>query len=160
MTNVESTLSPGENIIARAKLSASALIIPLIVTIVGAVGLFVDLGPSLNQVKPLALLLFIVGVLTTLPALANLFSTQLVLTDQRLVAESGLIRANKLDLRLDKLDRIEVKRPLLGKVLNYGTLVVTGRGVNRKPIPLIVSPDEMRLQIRAQRDNRGSNGAA
>ncbi len=157
MTQVESTLAPGETIVAKAKLSLPALIAPLVLTIIGAVGLFFNLGPAINNLKPLALLLFIIGVVTLIPALLNFFTTQLVLTSERLVAEAGLIKRTALDLRLDKLDRIEVKKPLLGQLFGYGSLVVTARGVNRQAIPFISSPDKMRLKIREQRDIRAAN---
>jgi len=64
------------------------------------------------------LLLFI---LARLPAF--LF-TDFVITDKRFIGRTGMIRTHELNAARDKVDNIDIKRSLMGRILNYGKIEV------------------------------------
>ena len=51
---------------------------------------------------------------------------------------------------LTKVETIRVDQSILGRVLNYGTIVVTGTGGTNEPFTSIANPLEFRRQVQAR----------
>lgn len=55
-----------------------------------------------------------------------------VVTTRRLIFKRGIIRRRSLELMLRKCEGIQIEQSILGRILNYGTvLVTTGEATNR-----------------------------
>jgi uncharacterized membrane protein YdbT with pleckstrin-like domain len=84
-------------------------------------------------------------------------------TDKRVLARLGLIRRHSLETLLSKIEAIGVEQDLTGRLLNYGTIVLTGTGGTRETITRIPAPLEFRRQVQSQivalEDRRGDRGA-
>jgi uncharacterized membrane protein YdbT with pleckstrin-like domain len=61
-------------------------------------------------------------------------STELAITDKRLIAKYGVISTQSIEIRFDKIETVRVKQGLLGRMFNYGDIVVTGTGSTFDPI--------------------------
>lgn len=57
--------------------------------------------------------------------LINYFTTKLEITNRRIKGKTGLIKTNELDSPLNKINSIQVKQGLCGKIFNYGTIIIT-----------------------------------
>ena len=146
MINFSTILKPGERVIAQGRLHVGAFIVPLAVLLIGAAVLFLQLGQTLGQFRAVGALLLIVGAWTTLRALSKRLSTQFVLTDERLLGESGLLRHRKIALPIRQIERVEVSYSLLGRILGYGTLEVSGRNRLRERYSQITGAKEISRQ--------------
>ena len=80
-------------------------------------------------------------------AAARYFTTEFAVTDRRIVAKTGLLRQRSLELVLGKVESIGVDQPLFGRMLNYGTIVVSGSGGTRQRFPSISDPMRLRNKI-------------
>ena len=49
----------------------------------------------------------------------------MVITNKRVRGKTGLINTNELDSPLNKINGVQVKQGLLGKMFNYGTISIT-----------------------------------
>ena len=147
MINFSSILNPGERVVATGRQHAGALIVPFLALLAGAAVLFLQLGQTLAQFRVVGALFLIAGVWATVKALAGRLTTQFVLTDERLLGESGLLRHRKIALPIREIERIEVRNSLLGMMLGYGTLEVTGRNRLRERYSQITGAKGISRQV-------------
>ncbi len=50
------------------------------------------------------------------------------ITDKRILMKTGFIQRQSLELFLDKVESIKVDQSLLGRLLNFGGIIVVGTG--------------------------------
>ncbi|WP_312636993.1 PH domain-containing protein [Oscillibacter sp.] len=66
-----------------------------------------------------------IGILTIIPALIRMFTTDMYITSKRLYGKVGLINTKTLDTPLNKVNTVSIESGLLGKILGYGTIHIT-----------------------------------
>ena len=67
-------------------------------------------------------------------------STELAVTTKRVIVKHGFIRRQTVEINLNKVESIQVDQGVLGRVFNFGTLVVAGTGTSHAPIAGISEP--------------------
>ncbi len=151
MKNANVSLRPGEQVVATAKLHPGAVIVPIVVLVIGLVVALADISPALNQFRLVAILVAAVGLWATIKAIATQLTTGLVMTDERLLGECGVMSRRKMDVPIRNLDSVVAKRSILGTLLGYGTLVINARGHGnlRVEFPQIAGAEKLAEQIRA-----------
>lgn len=77
-------------------------------------------------------------------------SSEFAVTDKRVLARLGLIQRHSLETLLSKVEAIGVEQDLTGRLLNYGTITLTGTGGTRETITRIPAPLEFRRQVQSQ----------
>jgi len=83
---------------------------------------------------------FVGGLIWTLSRLLDYKFTEFGVTDRRILAKTGILQRRSLELKLSKVESISVQQSLLGRILNFGTIVVIGTGGTRQPFPQIDAP--------------------
>jgi len=78
------------------------------------------------------------------------WTTEFAVTNRRILAKVGLIRRRSLELNLSKVEGIEVNQNILGRILNYGTIVVRGTGGTKEPFKSIADPMALRMSAQKQ----------
>lgn len=133
MSYVESNLMTGERIEAKARIHwwawAKGLAVLLIAFAVPETGTNFAKG----FLGLLGLLMLINGVIVVL-------TTELAVTNQRVIAKTGLIRRNTVELRHGKVEGLTLNQSVFGRILGFGTVVVNGTGTGRTPFPYIADP--------------------
>ncbi len=117
---VETTLSPGETVRYEARVSVWSL------------WPWIFLG--------LATIAFGVGIIFFLVAFLRWWTTELAVTDKKVVAKFGFISRTTVEILLPRVESIHVQQGVMGRVLGYGTLVLSGSGTAQAPIPGISDP--------------------
>lgn len=127
--SLQEPLRPGEEILHRARPTRIVLAPPIAVAVLlVGVGLFVWFWKQ-NLVVPL-----FCGAGALIAALAAgwkhvvLESQQFVLTQRRLILQTGLVNRNSADLYLDKIDHVEYRQTLWGRMLDYGDVRIETTG--------------------------------
>jgi len=77
----------------------------------------------LTWIGVLGWILILGGFGSILPALSHP-RTEFVLTDRRIIASKGLLRRHSIELLLSQVKGVEVTRPILGSLINYGTIIL------------------------------------
>lgn len=77
-------------------------------------------------------------------ALAKKASSEFAVTDRRVIVKEGIVTTRSIELNLEKVEGILVKQDLGGKILGYGTIIVSGTGGTKEPFDGIVGPYEFR----------------
>ena len=122
---VQGTLGKDEKIIVEGRVSGWALVPSIIIGII-------------------TIPLFGLGIIIILSAVFTYISTELAVTNKRVVAKTGFIKRSTIELNLSKVESIQVHQGLFGRILNYGSLVVSGAGNPQAPIPNIADPMSFR----------------
>ena len=84
--------------------------------------------------------LFGVGLLLLLWAWIVCRTTELAITNKRIISKSGLVRRSIMELRLDKIESIKVDQSIVGRLLNFGSITIAGTGGDKTPIERIADP--------------------
>lgn len=95
----------------------------------------------------------IIGILFIIVAVLNVMTTELALTNKRLIAKAGFIRRQTIELNIDRAESLSVIQGFWGRISNYGSIVVRGTGGSHAPIPYIARPMEFRQQFNDFIDN-------
>ena len=67
-------------------------------------------------------------------------SVELAVTTKRVIVKHGFIRRQTVEMNLSKVESIQVSQSLLGRMLDYGTLVIAGTGASHAPIDGVAEP--------------------
>jgi uncharacterized membrane protein YdbT with pleckstrin-like domain len=67
-------------------------------------------------------------------------TTELAITNKRIISKSGLVRRSIMELRLDKIESIKVDQSIVGRLLNFGSITIAGTGGDKTPIERIADP--------------------
>ena len=67
-------------------------------------------------------------------------STELAITNKRVIAKFGFVSRNTVEIAIPKVESIQVQQTMMGRMLDYGTLVISGTGTSHAPIPCIADP--------------------
>ena len=75
------------------------------------------------------------------------WTTEIDVTDRRIVYKRGFIRRHTVEMNMDKVESVDVDQSILGLPLNYGDITIRGTGVGIEPLHNIASPLEFRNQV-------------
>jgi len=73
--------------------------------------------------------------------------TEIAVTNNRVIGKKGIIRRQTYEYGLNKIESIEVKQSILGRIFSYGDIVLIGSGSSNLIIPAIKNPEEFKKQI-------------
>jgi uncharacterized membrane protein YdbT with pleckstrin-like domain len=120
LSYIDDSLIEGERLIHRARISwwsQFALLLLGVVTLV-----------------------VVVGLIFLVIAWIRVRSTEVAITDRRVIAKFGFIRRHTVEINLDKVEALKVEQGFWGRILNYGTIYISGAGTSVAPIPDIADP--------------------
>ena len=86
------------------------------------------------------------------PALA-FASSELLITDRRVLIKSGIIRRQTLEMFISKVESIAIDQSFLGRLLDYGSVVIRGTGGLEEPFAAIAHPIEFRNCVQRLQHN-------
>jgi uncharacterized membrane protein YdbT with pleckstrin-like domain len=158
---VDRHLLPNERVVYRTRLHWILFVRPVFVTLVG-LSLTVALGAltRMEWVWYLSLVVILGGLVWGGIHAIELFTSEFAVTTTRLIFKVGIVARYTTELLLGKVESIGVQQKLLGRLLNYGDLVVTGTGGAREVFPRVHDPIAFRnhvqqASIRAFEPERG-----
>jgi uncharacterized membrane protein YdbT with pleckstrin-like domain len=92
---------------------------------------------------------FLFAILSALRALIRRATTELAITDRRVIYKAGLLRRHTVEINRSKVETVGVNQSILGRLMGFGTVVVRGTGGSFEPIPFIAEPLTFRNHITA-----------
>jgi uncharacterized membrane protein YdbT with pleckstrin-like domain len=84
------------------------------------------------------------GLYYALSAIIQKLTTELALTTKRVIAKSGLIVRELIELNYNRVESFTVDQSILGMVFGYGTFYIHGVGGSRAGIDCIAAPMDFR----------------
>ncbi|MCC7259531.1 MAG: PH domain-containing protein [Alphaproteobacteria bacterium] len=120
-------------------------------------GLFMDFGVSSYTSVPLFTL---IGLALLVKAWIQVYCTEIAVTDKRVMTKAGLIRRRTMELNHSKWESISVDQSILGRIFDFGTLVINGTGGGKEVVAFVDNPLEFRrnaLEASDAADNPATN---
>lgn len=149
MSYIEENLTPGEYVVYRTSLSKATFVFPIIAIIVCTVITAIIWDGATAFVFFIFLLIGVV-VPWEIGAYLQYKSSEFGITNKRVLIKIGLIRRVSLETMLSKVEGIQVFQGILGRLLNYGTIIIKGTGGTSNPFTQIDSPLEFRKKVQEQ----------
>ena len=147
MSYVDSQLLSGEEVVYRAHLHKSIFAVPAILGVLAVAAIALTLSTGTQPLWILAGLLSVAAAFTIAGALIAYTSSEFAVTNKRVVIKVGWMRRRSLETLLSKVEGISVDQSILGRMLDFGTISVTGTGGTRESFPRIGAPLEFRRQV-------------
>jgi uncharacterized membrane protein YdbT with pleckstrin-like domain len=147
---VNTIVGSGEHVIHIGRLSLVTIFSSLLVgafLIAGAIGLLVMPIGSADISRALAGITAALGIIVIIAALVRRSSTELAVTNRRVIAKFGLIARSTVEMNLAKIESVRVEQTVMGRLLGFGSIIVTGTGSTMDPIPFIADPIAFRQAI-------------
>jgi uncharacterized membrane protein YdbT with pleckstrin-like domain len=71
-------------------------------------------------------------------------TTEIAITNKRIIAKFGFISRSTIEINLPKVESVQVDQGVMGRMLDYGTIIVAGAGTPNLSIPGAAEPLEFR----------------
>jgi len=150
MSYVQKVLQPGEKIVHTASIhwfvywpGALTLVLAIVVYSFGH-----------NSSSGMATFWHFVAAALAIVALVLLFrewftwwTTEIAVTDRRIIYKEGFISRNTVEMHMDKVESVDVDQSVMGRILDYGDVIVKGTGTGFEPLKRIAAPLELRNHI-------------
>lgn len=88
-----------------------------------------------------------VGVLILIYVIASTLTTELVITNKRVIAKFGLIARSTVELKIERIESVQVVQGIFGRIFNFGSLIISGGGAPQAPISGINDPLAFRAKL-------------
>src|SRR5579872_5497824 len=152
MSYVDKILEPGETIRYRTTVSWTIYTPPLLLAVGAAIAAIGALRSSHHATYwwIAAIMLIIASIAAFIPAWLRRWTTEIAVTDRRIIFKRGLIRRHTIEMNMDKVETVDVDQSLAGRLLGYGDIVVRGTGSSIEPFRKIAAPLDFRNQVTAR----------
>jgi uncharacterized membrane protein YdbT with pleckstrin-like domain len=123
MGYIEDNLSRGETILYRAKVHWTIYVAGVLLTPV------------------------LIGLVLLLGAWIYAATTEMALTDRRVMMKKGLISRQTDELRLGKIETVKVDQGIFGRIFGVGSVSVIGTGGSKNTFKWIAAPTDFRNAV-------------
>jgi uncharacterized membrane protein YdbT with pleckstrin-like domain len=152
MRYVTRVLQPGERVVYATKLHwliyFRAILLLTICIILAAASWYLSDNQQLSLAVGIAAIIFALLALSSgLRAFIRRATTELAVTDQRVIYKAGLLSRHTLEMNRDKVESVTVDQTIPGRIFGYGTIIVRGTGSTLEPIRNITDPLTFRSHI-------------
>ena len=89
----------------------------------------------------------IAALYKTITAWFHQWTTETDVTDLRIIHKTGFIQRQTFEMSLDKVESVDVDQSVMGRILDYGDVIVKGTGTGFEPLKRIAAPLELRNHI-------------
>lgn len=154
MSYVARILQPGEQRLHSGKIHWVVYVPPLALCVLGAVLWLLALerepGRVTTLLQLLAALCAAAGLLWLAWTWFDTWITEVEITDRRVIYKHGFIRRETSEMNMDKIESVVVNQSILGRLLDYGDVIVRGTGEGLEPFKTLARPLEFRNKVTAR----------
>jgi len=158
MSYVDRVLQPGETVRYRTRLHwiIYLRVVPFIIVVLLGQALAAELkgategvpSPSLPTI--LTAIGVIGGAIAAIGQWIRRTTTELAVTDRRIIVKRGLIRRHTIEMNMDKVESVDVDQSVFARMLNYGNVTIRGTGSGLEPLRTIEHPLDFRSHVTAR----------
>ena len=94
-------------------------------------------------------MIFAIGLVLVIRAWWHRFTTEVAVTDRRIIYKTGFINRHSVEMHMDKVESVDVDQSILGRILNYGDITIRGTGETMERLHTIDRPIDFRNHVTA-----------
>jgi uncharacterized membrane protein YdbT with pleckstrin-like domain len=148
MRYIERILQPGETVLYSGKIHWIVYLPSLAMWAAAVVALLA--GAAFPPVLAVAALCAIVGFAVFFQAWFRRWTTEIDVTNRRIVYKRGLINRHTVEMNMDKVESVDVDQSIMGRLLDYGDITVRGTGETMEVMRGIGAPLDFRNHVTAR----------
>jgi membrane protein YdbS with pleckstrin-like domain len=169
---IDETLTPGEEVLHRTRLHWVAVFWPYllaalfgIAAIAGVIAALASRGEPGNGIgrTPLLILSAVAAVAAAMAFASGAIrraGIEMAVTNKRLIVKTGVLRRHTIEMVLTKIESVSVDQGVLGRLANYGTVLVRGSGGTVERFDRVADPLAFRRKAQEQIErSQGLHGA-
>jgi uncharacterized membrane protein YdbT with pleckstrin-like domain len=152
MSYVKRILEPGEIVthVTRTHWRVYLPAILLLILAIAALAASNYVAPDLTVVPGIAAaILLVLALLSWIPAFLHRWTTELAVTNRRIIFKSGLFRRHTMEMNMAKVESVDVDQSVMGRILGFGTVTIRGTGGGIEPMRNIADPIAFRNHVTA-----------
>jgi uncharacterized membrane protein YdbT with pleckstrin-like domain len=152
MRYVTRVLQPGETVVYSTKLHWFVYLWALLLLAI-CIALAIEASampdnPNISLALWIAAAIFgLLALSSALRAFIRRATTELAVTDQRVIYKTGLLARHTLEMNRARVESVTVDQTVLGRIFGYGTVIVRGVGSALEPIRAINDPLTFRSHL-------------
>lgn len=150
MSYIISTLSKDEKIMVTPKLHWINYVIVVFCLIFAAI-CSVLLFRLEDDVYPIFKIIYaapiVIFVLSALIFILRIWLMEMAVTTKRVVFRSGIISVHTEELKISRIESVEIKQSIFGRIFDYGNLCFSGTGTGKVLFPNIENPRQIKAQL-------------
>jgi uncharacterized membrane protein YdbT with pleckstrin-like domain len=147
MKYIDRVLGQNEEIIHETGLHWIVFLAPIACLIVAIVAAR-DLNPNdVGKTPVAAFVAFVFGIMGlcgVIRGLIDWLTTEIAVTTHRVVYKRGLIARDTIEINFNRIEGLDVRQSILGRILNFGTVVIRGTGLGVQPMRDVAGPINLR----------------
>ena len=155
MSYINHVIQPGEKVVVIGRLSWTLYLHAILYLVLGGILVALEqmFGPQgsirTDLIYATAALFGAVTLLSALRAWFIRWTTEIAVTDKRIIYKSGFIRRHTAEMNMDKVASVDVDQSSWGRMLDYGTIRILGTGGARgiEQLDRVESPIALRNAI-------------
>jgi uncharacterized membrane protein YdbT with pleckstrin-like domain len=152
MRYIDRVLQEGERVRHVATISWVSYLPGLLMWALAGVllGVLPDSPAARALVLIVAAVIFIIGTVFVVRAWWQRLTTEIAVTDRRIIFKRGFVRRYTVEMHMDKVESVDVDQSIWGRLFNYGDVIIHGTGVGLEPLASVDRPLELRNHITAE----------
>jgi len=143
MGYIEDHLISGEKIVLMAKRHWIVFAWPVILA-------FLALLSLANQSIEFGGVFLLLAGIVSVPSFIDYATSEFGITNRRVLVKVGFIRRHSLEMLLTKVEGVSIEQGILGRIFDYGMIVITGAGGTRGTFEKVAVPFEFRRLVQEQ----------
>jgi uncharacterized membrane protein YdbT with pleckstrin-like domain len=151
MRYIDGILQPGESVVHASKIHWIVYVPAMFTLLLGLLAL-TQAGDS--SAGAIWLLISsgcaVIGGIWLFMAWFRRWTTEIDITNRRIVYKRGFIRRHTVEMNMDKVESVDVDQSLFGRLFNYGDITIRGTGIGLEPLQKIDSPLQFRNHVTAR----------
>jgi uncharacterized membrane protein YdbT with pleckstrin-like domain len=92
-------------------------------------------------------ILLVLALLSFLRAWFIRVTTEIVVTDKRIIHKIGFIARRTEEINITKVETVDVTQDITGRIFGFGTVLIRGIGGSWEPLRRVSSPLQLRNAI-------------
>jgi len=149
MSYVDRILEPGEQVRYRTTISWTVYSNGIWVALAALVCGYLGFKLNLDWLYWVAVALALIALALFAHGLIIRASTEIAVTDRRIVFKRGLIRRHTVEMNMQKVESVDVDQTLLGRLFDYGDVTVRGVGSTFERMRFVDAPLRLRTTVTA-----------
>ena len=123
LSYIKSTLADGEEVLGQLKIT------------------------KLQYLWPIISLPILIGIPWLLSVFISRATTEMAYTNKRIILKTGIISRDTDEIRIDRIESVDIKQSIFGRMLGFGTIYVTGTGAKIIVLDAVANVIEIRKAL-------------
>ncbi|MDI9819223.1 MULTISPECIES: PH domain-containing protein [unclassified Legionella] len=105
------------------------------------------IGSQIGHLREVAIFLVLFALAWTVMTWVTYHFSSLTIKKKQVILRTGMLVRQTIDIPLSKIESIDIRQSVIGSILRYGSLIITGTGGTRHMINFLDRPLTCRRYI-------------